>query len=134
MAEEEKISPSEEPVSSEQNNSIDFSKAFETLEQILSTNEGQKQISDIISAFSQGESSNENSNSKTETNGFSEKAGELIKLFGSQKSQGAAFLEALKPFLKKERQEKIDTAIKITRAAAFLKQMGFSNKGGDKYL
>lgn len=117
----------------------DFSKAFEMLEGMLSTEEGQKQISDIISAFSGGSASggsSENGGKGAQSQGRNMPFGAdgIMNMLSGQNSRGAAFLEALKPFLRKERREKIDTAIKLTQAAALMKQLGFLKQGGGKHL
>lgn len=125
--------------SKDENGGGDISKAFEMLEGMLSTEEGQKQITDIISAFSGGSASGgsaENGGKGAQSQGGNMPFGAdgIMNMLSGQNSRGAAFLEALKPFLRKERREKIDTAIKLTQAAALMKQLGFLKQGGGKYL
>lgn len=135
---EEKLYSADEPadeeaVSSEGDGGI--SKAFEVLEDMLSSEEGQKQISDIISAFSQGNAAapTGQKEEKSPIDDFSAIFSGLNAI-SAQKSRSAALLEALKPFLKKERQEKLDTVIKLSRALGLMKQLGFLNKGGGENL
>lgn len=125
--------------SKDENGGGDISKAFEMLEGMLSTEEGQKQITDIISAFSGGSASGgsaENGGKDAQSQGGNMPFGAdgIMNMLSGQNSRGAAFLEALKPFLRKERREKIDTAIKLTQAAALMKQLGFLKQGGGKHL
>lgn len=125
--------------SKDENGVGDISKAFEMLEGMLSTKEGQKQITDIISAFSGGSASGgsaENGGKGAQSQGGNMPFGAdgIMNMLSGQNSRGAAFLEALKPFLRKERREKIDTAIKLTQAAALMKQLGFLKQGGGKHL
>lgn len=131
MADEEKTGVTEDPGSFE---NADFSKAFDVLEKMLSTEDGQNKISEIISAFSGGNTAGEGGIKEKDENNANFDGINLLNRLSSSQSNGAAFLQALKPFLKKERREKIDTVIKMTRAAALLKQMGFLNQGGGKNL
>lgn len=116
-----------------------LSKAFDKLGEMLSSKDGQKQISDILSMFSGQEQTQEEKSSPEESSGSGFSSRELDMLGTAQKilgvsnknSQNAAFLEALKPFLKKERQKKLDSAVKMLNAASIFKEMGGFKKGGD---
>ena len=138
-----------------------ISGAIDKLGEMLSTEEGQKQISDILSAFSGSmDSANENSdtdkekNNETDSgadfpfsalsgilNSASQKAssdmpdlsqmadmsGIISKLMSgklTKNNPNSAFLEALKPFLRTERREKVDSAIKIMKFASVFKELG----------
>ena len=127
--------------------------AFEKLNEMLSSEDGQKQISDILSMFSASgeeadstaESSPKPPEQRTEeknfqSSGFSSADFDMLskaqKLLGAagkggKKDKNTAFLEALKPFLKKERQEKLDGAVKLIGAASMFKEFGGFFKGGD---
>ena len=121
-----------------------LSNAFDKLGEMLSTEEGQKQISDILSMFSGDENTAkaEDNQTKQETNhqGFTSSNFDMLntakKLLSSSKpgksgDKNAAFLEALKPFLRKERRNKLDGAIKLIGAASLFKELGVFTKGGD---
>lgn len=179
-----------------------LSNAFDKLNEMLGTEEGQKQISDIISAFSKNtESENDsyasdstdinnenrandvnNENDKNRENkssanknenplsalsnldlsnlnlseilnsashsqssdtpdisaisGLSGMSGVLSAIMSNKTAKNnpnSAFLQALKPFLKSDRREKVDSAIKLLSYASVLKELGgvFSLKGGD---
>ena len=131
-----------------------LSSAFDKLSEMLSSEDGQKQISDILGmlqgAASESESeplaAKEPSEKKAEekssfqSSGFSSADFDMLntakKLLGASKIGGkkdknAAFLEALKPFLKNERRQKLDGAIKLIGAASLFKEFGGFTKGGD---
>ena len=138
-----------------------ISDAIDKLGEMLSTEEGQKQISDILSAFSGSmESGNENLNTDKESEGrkdagsdfpFSALSGilnsasqtassdmpdlsQMADMSGiistlmsgklTKNNPNSAFLEALKPFLKSKRREKVDSAIKIMKFASVFKELG----------
>ena len=128
-----------------------LSNAFDKLGEMLSTEDGQKQISDILSMFSSAADENNLDNeqkaekhteekSSFQNSGFSSadfdmlnKAKKLLGAsgIGGKNDKNAAFLEAIKPFLKKERREKLDGAIKLISAASLFKEFGGFSKGGD---
>lgn len=129
-----------------------LTNAFDKLSEMLSSEDGQKQISDILSMFSGGGEENagaqtQNTNEKGadekssfQSSGFSSADFDMLskakKLLSASKTGGknnknAAFLEALKPFLKNERQKKLDGAIKLIGAASLFKEFGVFTKGGD---
>ncbi len=125
----------------------DFSKAFETLQQMLSSDEGQSQIQNIINMFTgtqetdSSPDSHSSSGSLIPQNLFGNGDGidfetilkiqSLIQAMNSQKNNPkTAFLHALKPFLKKDRQAKLDQAAQIMSIAAVLKTFKDNDKGG----
>ena len=129
-----------------------LSSAFDKLGEMLSTEDGQKQISDILSMFSGANSENNpekeqqsaekgsDEKSSFQSSGFSSADFDMLskakKLLGAsgisgKKDKNAAFLEALKPFLKKERRQKLDGAIKLIGVASLFKEFGGFSKGGD---
>lgn len=114
----------------------ELSEAFDKIGEMLSTEDGQKQISDIISMFSASSSAPEESEEKNAdvSDLFSGlDLGKLTGLLNPEKSsqgKSVALLNALKPFLKEERRKKIDGASKLLSAATLFKQMGFF-KGDD---
>ena len=114
----------------------ELSEAFGKIGEMLSTEDGQKQISDLISMFSDSSSAPEESEEKKEGGGdiFSGlDLGKLTGLLNPEKAvqgKSVALLNALKPFLKEERRKKIDGASKLLNAATLFKQMGFF-KGDD---
>ena len=121
-----------------------LSNAFDKLGEMLSTEEGQKQISDILSMFSGDENTTKaednQTNQETNRQGFTSLNFDMLntakKLLSSSNpgksgDKNAAFLEALKPFLRKERRNKLDGAIKLIGAASLFKELGVFTKGGD---
>jgi len=136
---------------------LNLENAFQKLSEMLNTEDGQKQISDIISAIT-GNPDAENPSEETESdekfdlsslfnstdntgssqNGFSPdlitKAMKLMSHSAGQ-NQSTAFLNALKPYLHKSRRQKVDSAIKILSFANIFKEFGGTFfKGGDKDL
>lgn len=125
----------------------DFSKAFETLQQMLSSDEGQSQIQNVINMFAGNQATNSDSDSHSSSdslipqNLFGNGEGidfetivkiqNIIQAMNSQKNNPkTAFLHALKPFLKKDRQAKLDHAAQIMSIAAVLKTFKGNDKGG----
>lgn len=126
----------------------DFSKAFETLQQMLSSGEGQSQIQNILSMFSGNQENNaspdpdsssgslipaQNPSGSDDGIDFDTilKIQGIIQAMNSQKNNPkTAFLHALKPFLKKDRQAKLDQAAQIMSIAAVLKAFKNNDKGG----
>ncbi len=133
----------------------DIQQGFEKLSEMLSTEDGQKQISDIISALqgdggeeesplsgilsSLGMASSEEKEEKKQpqNSGFDldfatlSKVKKLLSASGGKKSESTALLQSLKPFLRDERKEKIDSLIKIMSYASVFKEFGGFMKGGD---
>lgn len=114
--------------------------AIEKLKDMLSSEDGQSQIQDIIGMFSSGgdeEPSNENV--QNSGNGFD--PSDMEMLFKIQQmaramndeggSKHAQFLSSLRPYLKESRQKKLDGAVKLLGAANAMKMFGILNRGGD---
>lgn len=134
----------------------DIQQGFERLSEMLSTEDGQKQISDIISAL-QGDGGEEESplsgilsslgmasdkeekeeEKPPQSSGFDldfktlSKIKKLLSASGGKKSESTALLQSLKPFLRDERKEKVDNLIKILSYASVFKEFGGFMKGGD---
>ncbi|MBQ9737761.1 MAG: hypothetical protein IJV86_05135 [Clostridia bacterium] len=123
---------------------IDLSKAISEVQQMLSSDDGQNQLQSLIKSLSGGEEKNEES-TFNEERGSSETApldlfsglgdaATLLKIKSVMDAVGsggedsnAAFLKALKPFLKEERRRKLDSAAKIltvTKALKAFKDLG----------
>ncbi len=122
---------------------IDLSGAVEKLQQMLSSEEGESQIQNILGALTGGGGENtENSQNQNPVNfnpsdlfsGMSDietimKVKNIMSALGNQKEDAnTAFLNSLKPFLKKERRQKLDQATKIMSAAKVFKL--FKDSGG----
>ncbi len=95
---------------------IDFGNAIEKLQEMMSSNEGRGQIENIISAFT-GSDENKTTNTNqpdADTLKMVMRAQELMAEFKKeQNSDEVIFLKSLRPFLKAERQNGIDNAVKI---------------------
>jgi len=124
----------------------DFSKAVENLQEMLASDDGQSQIQNLLGMFASG--SGEDSQSGQEQNaplnlsglfGNSEgiDIGTIMKIQGimsamnsSHGSPQAEFLNSLKPFLKKSRRQKLDQATQIIKMTTVLKAFKESSEGG----
>lgn len=129
----------------EENNALEA--AFDQLSKMLSSEDGQKQISDILGMFSGGENGEDspkdqgseelNQTASQKSSSFDsdilKTATKLLRANspGGKRDKNTVFLEALKPFLKEERQSKLDSAVKLMSAAALFKELGGLTKGGD---
>ena len=128
---------------------IDFSKAIENLKDMLSSDEGESQIQNILGMISGAQDSLEEN--KTAKEGFLgdvlEKGPEILSgvsdienilkikdilgAVGNQKNDSsAAFLYALKPFLSETRQAKLENAAKILNMTKMLKRLKDLGLGG----
>lgn len=125
----------------------DFSAAIEKVQEMLSTNDGQNQIQDLINALS---ASAEDSNSKPDTADHSNIMPDslsalsngldfdtIAKISGIMQAMNArendpanTFLHSLKPFLTKKRQDKLEQASKLLKITSVLKAFGSKKKGG----
>jgi hypothetical protein len=122
---------------------FDFSNAMEKLQHMMSSEDGQSKLKNMIDTFSNG-SSDENSNEekkseKTEENkkysnkneNFDfESIGKIKKMISQvslHNNKHSSFLKALKPYLKKNRQQKLESAMKIINLAQIAKTMKNSN-------
>lgn len=126
---------------------LDFSKAIEKIQQMLSDNDGQNQIQNILSMFT-SDSDNASSEEHCESTALpvlqspspSFTPSDMDLLFkirnimsainSQQNSAQASFLTALKPFLKKERRGKVEQAVKIMNTAKALRAFKDIDKGG----
>lgn len=131
---------------------FDFSKGIEQLQEMLSTKEGEEQIQNILGSLmgSASDTSADESNPTTNTssaeahgqNGIGDilsGLGNMDTLMKIQKvmnavsntkdSSAANFLQALKPYLSKERRQKVDQAAKLITVTKALK--AFKELGGD---
>lgn len=115
----------------------DFSKAFEQLQQMLSSDEGQSQIQDILGMLTQSSDANPtpapepvSSDMGLDLNSIAKISG-IIQALNSQNSNAnTAFLNSLKPFLKESRRQKLDQATKILKFASVFKVIKENNEGG----
>ncbi len=128
----------------------DFSKAIEQVKAMLSSEDGENQIQNILGmlASGQGETgetseSPNTSPSSADINGLGvmlsgmgdiETIMKLKNVLGSAGSlkgdSNTAFLQALRPFLSETRQNKIDSAAKILNMTKMLKLLKDSGLGG----
>lgn len=125
----------------------DFSAALEKVQEMLSTNDGQNQIQNLISALSSSaEESNPKSEDSNHTNipphslpalGNGLDFDTITKISGIMQAMNArentpanAFLHSLKPFLTKNRQEKLEQASKLLKITSVLKAFKNTEKGG----
>ncbi len=110
-------------MSDEQNTDFDLSSAIEKIQEMMSNDEGQSQLNSIISAFTAG--TEEKSESAKGGGGFPDfdgidqidmmiKLGNILSAMKSESGgKSEALLYAIKPYLRKSRQEKTDSAVKI---------------------
>ncbi len=127
------------------NENIDFSKAIEAVQQMLSDSDGQNQIQNILNMFSNepqpsGEENNTLSLPAPSGTSQSFDPSDLAMLLKIKNIMSAAnnagceqtdFLRSLKPFLKTERRTKLEQAIKFMSAAKIFKAFKDINEGGD---
>lgn len=125
--------------------SPDLSKAIEKVQQMLSDENGQNQIQNILSMFAGTGDDREDDNSSESSPSFGESASSfdtsdlemLMKMKNvmsamndMKNSSQTNFLLALKPFLKKERRNKVEQAVKLISAARVFKAFKDMNEGG----
>ena len=132
---------------------FDFSKGIEQLQEMLSTKEGEEQIQSILGSLmgsASDTSADEGNPTPTDTNGTDVSgqngAGNIFSGLGNidtlmkiqkvmntvsstKDSAAASFLQALKPYLSKERRNKVDQAAKLIAVTKALK--AFKELGGD---
>lgn len=113
----------------------ELSNAVDMLKNMLSSDEGQKQIQNIVSAF--GGMSENTDYKKSEDNKFDDSNRENIEMMmkiqkimsvmkESEGSRQAELLRSLAPFLKEERREKLNAAARLLgvgKAIEALKQI-----------
>ena len=105
--------------------------AANKLSKMLETEDGKKEISDIISSFLGGEKEGETVQKEDSSDNkdalFSPEMLSMAKKLmsgGAKKSKSLDMLHALKPFLSKERQKKLEQAETLTRFAGIFKELG----------
>ena len=131
---------------------IDFSKALEKVQDMLSGEDGQNQLQSILSMLtgsqsdadeSQSTSSaddlpipvsaepHSDSNSNFDMDMFF-KLQKIMSLMQNQKSSPqTGFLQSLKPFLRTERQARVEQAVKLINAVKVISLFRQMNEGGD---
>ena len=125
----------------------DFSAAIEKVQEMLSTSDGQNQIQNLISALSaSAEDSSSSPDSTIHNNILPDSLSALgngldfdtiAKISGIMQAMNAresnptnTFLHSLKPFLTKNRQEKLEQASKLLKITSVLKAFNGKEKGG----
>ena len=132
---------------------IDFSKAFEKVQEMLSDDNEQEQIQNILSMLTGGQSSEDDASPISPENNLpslpenlfsgSDSTGtpDLEMFFKLQKIMSLMknykntpqtdFLQSLKPFLKSERRNKVEQAVKLINAVKVIKMFKSMDEGGD---
>lgn len=111
---------------------MDLSGAVDMLKDMLSNEEGQQQIQNILGMFGGGQE--ESGSPGMATGGIDPdnvemmlKIQQVMAAMNSRKNDSQTrFLQSLKPFLKPERQKKVDSAVRLlgmTRALEVMKSM-----------
>ena len=124
---------------------FDFSKAIEKVQEMLSDEQGQSQIENLLGMFAANQESSETpdlpkDNSLSLQNLPSSGDGldfntimKIQKIIQAMNNQSdntkTTFLNSLKPFFSKERREKLDQATKILKITAVLKALKNSEGG-----
>ena len=128
---------------------FDLSKGIEQLQEMLSSKDGEEQIQNILSSFmgSGNNASADNSTAEATNSSTASPQGnqqDFLSGLGSidtimkiqnvmnavkntKDSHAANFLQALKPYLSKERRQKVDQAAKmlaVTKAIKAFKELG----------
>lgn len=129
--------------------SIDFSAALEKVQQMLSDENGQSQLQNIIGALTGNQSAdasaddcgNEHFPVELLSQGKSSdsfdmdmflKLQKLMSLMKSNKNNPHTdFLQTLRPFLKSSRQKSLDQAVKLINAVQAIKLFRSINEGSD---
>ena len=125
----------------------DFSAAFEKIQEMLASDDGQNQIQNLLGMLSasQEEAGTESDNANHGSllpeslpalgNGLdfetiTKISGNMQALNSRQDNPKTAFLLSLKPFLTKNRQEKLDQASKLLTITSVIKAFKAKEKGG----
>ncbi len=124
---------------------FDFSKAIEKVQEMLSDEQGQSQIENLLGMFATNqEDSNNLDLPKDSSSALQNLPGsdsgldfntimKIQKIIGAMNNQSGnaktAFLNSLKPFFSQERREKLDQATKILKITAVLKALKDSEGG-----
>ncbi len=127
---------------------FDLSGAIDKVQQMLSTEEGESQIQSLIGMLTGGDNSDsctepQNSDQSASSQGQDDsfsglpdietimKIKNIMGFMGSNKNDAnAAFLNSLKPFLKKDRQKKLEQATKLMSMAKAIRLFKDSGIGG----
>ncbi len=109
--------------------SIDLSGAVDMLKNMLSGEEGQQQIQNILEMFQGGETETKTPGIATgginpENLDMMMKVQRAMELMNRKKDNDQTkLLAALRPFLKPERKEKVDSAMKLLKFTGLLEMM-----------
>ncbi len=109
--------------------SLDLSGAVEMLKTMLAGEEGQQQIQNIMGMFQSDDPEKKVSGipfggQETENLEMMMKIQRAMELMNRQKENNQAkLLAALRPFLKPERKEKVDSAMKLLRLTGLIEMM-----------
>ncbi len=116
---------------------LDFSNAIEQLQTMLSGDDGQAQIQNIINMFAQSsaESTSAPAVPSDALGGLDMetimKISTIMQTMNSDSNNPkTVFLNALKPFLKKNRRNKLEQASKLLKIANVLKAFNQKDQGG----
>ncbi len=127
---------------------LDLSGAIEQVQQMLSSKEGEAQIQNLLGMLTGGGQTDDDRVQSADTqsggtfnpadllSGMSDietimKIKNIMSIMGNQKNDAnAAFLTSLKPFLKKERQQKLEQAAKLMSVAKAIKVFKDLDIGG----
>jgi len=116
---------------------IDFSNAIEQLQEMLSSDDGQSRIQDMVSMLTGGDNSNTGNSAPSADNSSGIDMNTVMKISGLIQAMNSdsnnpktAFLYALKPFLKESRRTKVEQAVKMLKLANVLKTFRQSDQGG----
>lgn len=133
-------------------NNMDIGGAVEKLKAMMSSEDGQGQLQNIISAFTGG---GDQAGGGTEGMGgapqgnpsdggmgmdrdnlemFMKMQKVMAAMNSNQNSQNAQFLRSLKPFLKPERQKSVESAVKMLSLTKVLGAFKESGQGGGGLL
>ncbi len=121
----------------------DFSAAFEKIQEMLASDDGQNQIQNLLGMLSTSTEETDSVNHgsalpeslSTFGNGFdfetlSKISGIMRALNSEEDNSKTAFLLSLKPFLTKSRQKKLEQASKLIKLTSILKAFKAKEKGG----
>lgn len=118
--------------------SPDLSNAIEQLQQMLSSDDGQSQIQNILNMFT-SDNSDEPAAPNTSAPNFGDgfdldtvmKISSIMQAMNNQSDNPkTVFLKSLKPFLKESRQNKLEQATKLMKIASLLRIFRKDDKGG----
>lgn len=114
---------------------IDFTNAIEQLQQMLSSDDGQSQIQNILNSFTSEKDESTPShtprNDGIDMDTVMKISGIMQAMNNTHDNPKTAFLNSLKPFLKESRQAKLEQATRLIKIASVLKSFNQSNPGGD---